>query len=345
MNPLHRWWLRLFAAPRLDIPEDYEAVRRVQSRLGDRPLRRAEDLVLPVPGPVPAVPVRRFRPARRTRDAVVVYLHGGGWVTGDVRSHTAACAALADALGCELVSVDYRLAPEHPFPAGLEDCLGVVRRVLEEEAGTPVVLMGDSAGGNLAAAVCAILRDERRDERRDDQGDERRADTGAIAAQVLLYPVMWDDHDPATSPFPSVAEHGTGLRLTTIEIEDYMRLYVPDAAARHDPRVAPLRAEDFSDLPPTLVITAELDLLRDEGEEYAQRIAVAGGIARVQRVPDEVHGFITHPRFSRAVREAHGWIVDVLDEVLGPTQPGATAGAVRAPATLPDPPADPGGRR
>ncbi|MBK0419619.1 alpha/beta hydrolase [Leucobacter sp. CSA1] len=314
MNRLLRAALRLFAAPRVNMREDYERVRRFQRRLAARPVPRyrALDRQIVSGDGSHRIPVRVFAPRVQRRDDVILFFHGGGWVTGDIESYTPACATMADLTGCVVASVDYRLAPEHPFPAGLEDCARVARLLLEDprRAGIRdadrIVLMGDSAGGNLAAAVSLLLRE--------------RGHRGA-SRQILLYPVTHWDHDPLTSPFASVRNHGDDYRLTNTEVQDYLDLYVPDPDRRRDPLVAPLMAEDLSDQPATLLITAELDLLRDEGEAYARALEEAGNAVRLHRVPGALHGFIALPRFSRSLREAYGVIDAFLDGALADDPP------------------------
>ncbi|MGO1878796.1 MAG: alpha/beta hydrolase, partial [Brevibacterium yomogidense] len=253
-------------------------------------------------------------PVERSRDDVLLFFHGGGWVTGDIESYTPACATMAELTGCVVVSVDYCLAPEHPFPAGLDDCLHIARLLLDEphrigaDDASRIVLVGDSAGGNLAAVVSQQLH------------AEGHATPGR---QILLYPVTHWDHDPRTSPFASVRDHGKDYRLTTHEVQDYLEMYVPDAQARKDPRVAPLMAEDFSGQPDTLLITAELDLLCDEGEAYGRALEEAGNTVRIHRVDGALHGFITLPRFSRSLRQAYEVINAFLDEDVA-ANPGGT---------------------
>lgn len=308
--------LSLFAAPRLDIREDYERVRRMQRQLAVLPHARyrALDVEIMSDDGEHRIPVRVFHPRQRRRDEVLLFFHGGGWVTGDIESYTPACATMADLTGCIVASVDYRLAPEHPFPAGLDDCLRVAELLLSDPArlgadpASEVVLIGDSAGGNLTAAVSLELRD------RGVRGAKR---------QILLYPVTHWDHDPATSEFASVRRHGGDYRLTNTEVQDYFELYVPDAAARAQPLVAPLIADDLSRQPETLIITAELDLLCDEGEAYGDALERAGNRVRVHRVDGALHGFITLPRFSRSLREAY----DVIDAFLDGDAPPSPAEA------------------
>lgn len=278
--------------------DDYEKVRRFQRRLASLPAPRyhALDRELVSADGDHAVPVRIFQPKERRRNEVLLFFHGGGWVTGDIESYSPACATMADLTGCAVASVDYRLAPEHPFPAGLQDCYRATRLLLSEpqriglENADEIVLVGDSAGANLAAVVSQMLHDD---------------GVPGVRRQILLYPVTHWDHDPSTSPFASVRNHGDDYRLTNTEVQDYFDLYVPDPDARRDPRVAPLLAKDLSDQPQTLLITAELDLLRDEGEAYGRALAAASNEVHVHRVDGALHGFIALPRFSRSLREAY----------------------------------------
>ena len=311
MNRLRRAVLHLFAAPRLNIREDYKKVRRMQRRLATLlmpPYRTSRWHPLPADEHLDA-PVRVFQPKEKRRDDVLVFFHGGGWVTGDINTYTPACARMADLTGCAVASVDYRLAPEHPFPAGLEDCYDVARRLLDEPHrvgaadADQIILVGDSAGGNFAAVISLLLRE------RGHRLPNR---------QILIYPVTHWDHNPETSPFASVRSHGGDYRLTNTEVEDYFELYVPDREQRCNALVAPLLADDLSEQPTTLVITAELDLLRDEGEAYGRALADAGSAVRIHRVPGALHGFISLPRFSRSVQEAYEVINAFLDD--GPVE-------------------------
>ena len=315
MNPLLRLALRLLSAARFDVREDYARVRRMQRQLAALPQARYRTPTWDTfsdSGDGRRVPVRVFAPREQRREELLLFFHGGGWVTGDIESYTPACATMADLTGCRVASVDYRLAPEHPFPAGLEDCYGTARRLLEDprRAGLTdaekIVLVGDSAGGNLAAAVSLLLRE---------QGHR------VPSRQILLYPVTHWDHDPETSPFDSVRHHGEDYRLTNTEIRDYFDLYVPDPELRRSRLVSPLMASDLSGQPDTLLITAELDLLCDEGEAYAQALAGAGNQVRLHRVDNALHGFISLPRFARPLKDAY----EVIDEFLDGGPPGSAA--------------------
>ena len=301
---------------------DYEKVRRAQralSRTRRLPYRMLDRAVVGEDGQ--EIPVRIFLPRRATDPGVLLFFHGGGWVTGDVDTYTSTCLTMADLTGRIVCSVDYRLAPEHPYPAGLHDCLQVTEALLEQPwlvgAGRPedITLVGDSAGGNLAAAVCLELRDR----------------GGPLpGAQVLFYPVTQWDHDPRTSSFPSVARYGTGLRLTSREVRDYLLMYQPDPKLWTLPSISPLAATDLSGQPRTLVVTAELDLLCDEGEAYGRALRSAGTPVRLERIDGALHGFIALPRFARSVARAYGYVRSFLagdtgdSRPLDPTAPGPT---------------------
>lgn len=219
---------------------------------------------------------------------VLVYYHGGGWVTGALDDYNTLCRALAHACAAVVVSVDYRLAPEHPFPAAVEDALAAARWVVHTLAkNRPLVVAGDSAGGNLAA-VCV---------------QELTASGEAnIALQLLVCPVL--DHDLETA---SYREFGTGYLLSRADMAWYWQQYVPDPDLRADPRASPLRASDVSGLPPSLLVLAGCDPLRDDGLMYAAHLADAGVPTRVCVLDDVVHGFFpmaTHlERADDAIRE------------------------------------------
>jgi acetyl esterase len=203
----------------------------------------------------------------------VVYYHGGGWVIGSIDDWDAVTRALAVESTCRVVSVEYRLAPEHRFPAAADDAYDAFLWIAENLGGdAPVVVAGDSAGGNLAAVVSLRARDE---------------DGSPIALQVLVYPVV--DHDFTR---PSYGEHGGGgLILNTVEMEWFWDQYAPDVATRDHPHASPLRAADHSGLPPAYVLVAEFDPLRDEALAYAAALADAGVVVTVRRFDDQIHAF------------------------------------------------------
>lgn len=276
---------------RLTVPEARATMlARAASVPGEpEPVARIEDRA--IPGPAGFLPIRIYTPADGGRRPLLVYFHGGGWVQGTLDTHDRICRSLANAAGCLVVSVEYRLAPEHRCPAAAEDAYTATRWVADHAAalgGDPARLAvgGDSAGGNLAAVVTLMARD---------RGGP------PLAFQLLVYPVT--DHDFDT---PSYREHAEGLLLWRDTMLWFWDHYVPDVAARDHPHAAPLRAADLHGLPPALVITAEYDPLRDEGEAYAARLREAGVPATCHRYPGMIHGFLGMAHAVDAGREAIG---------------------------------------
>ncbi len=224
-----------------------------------------------VPGPAGAIPVRVYTPQGSGPFGVLVFYHGGGWVIGDLDTHDRECRMLCADAGCLVVSVDYRLAPEHPYPAAVEDAFAALQWVGENAAalgGDPqrLAVGGDSAGGNLAAVVSQLARD---------------AGGPAVRFQLLVYPVV-DLRSP--SGFASRVENREGPFLTLDVMEWFERHYFSqDDAGRREPKASPLLAPSLAGLPPALVITAELDPLRDEGEAYAASLQEAGVATTLHR--------------------------------------------------------------
>ncbi|WP_211240825.1 alpha/beta hydrolase [Hamadaea tsunoensis] len=229
--------------------------------------------------PVAGVPVRIYRPAQSR--ATIVYAHGGMWVIGDLESHDRACRLLAEATGATVIAVDYRRAPEHPWPAAVDDVVAVLQHAIA--AGGTVCVMGDSAGGNLATLACLRLRD---------------AGEPLPYAQILLYP-----NTDLTLSRPSTRTKATGWALDTDDVAWGAELWVPDPAMRTDPRVSPLYA-DLHGLPRAVVVTVEHDPLRDEGDEYADRLRAAGVPAVHRCEAGLVHGFLTMDLVSPACAKA-----------------------------------------
>ncbi|MBA3303964.1 MAG: alpha/beta hydrolase [Acidimicrobiia bacterium] len=266
--------------PRLDemTPVDARALYEsmAEARTSEERLGAVEDLV--IAGPGGDLPLRLYRPEGEGPFPVSMYFHGGGWVIGSIASHDALCQSLASRSGAAVVSVEYRLAPEAPFPAALEDCYVATAHVADNAARlgfdpSRLAVSGDSAGGNLAASTCLLARD---------RGGP------ALAFQLLVYPAT--DHAYA---FPSCTENGEGYFLTLDAMRWFSAHYLSEPGDGKDPLASPLLAEDLSGLPPALVITAEFDPLRDEGEAYAARLAEAGVKTEVHRYDGMIHGFLS----------------------------------------------------
>jgi acetyl esterase len=249
------------------------------------------------------VPVRWYRPdvSGSGPDRVVVFIHGGGWTVGDLDSADRFARTLADGLGATVVSVDYRLAPEHPFPAAFDDCAAVVRSVRQAHPGVHLAVAGDSAGGNLAAAIAAEGR----------TNEDLRVD-----AQLLVYPAL----DPRQQ-HASHAEFADGYLLTRSDMAFYWNRYLPARADRSDPRAAPATIADYAGLPPAVIATAGFDPLRDEGREYAQRLIDANVRTVYLPFPGLTHGFLDMASRVPAAQRASDIVVRSLDLLL----PGARA--------------------
>jgi acetyl esterase len=249
-----------------------------------------------IPGSSGAIPARVYEPVPDPL-GTVVYYHGGGFVLGSLDEFDAVCQALAVASGARVVSVDYRLAPEHRFPAAVDDAFAALVGVAERHPGEPIVVAGDSAGGNLAAV--SALR-------------AREAGGPEIALQVLVYPVV--DCDLTR---PSYLEcSGSDLFLNTAEVVWFWDHYVPDPAEREHPYVSPIRATDLGGLPPAYVVIAGHDPLRDEGLAYAAALGSAGVPVTVARYDDQIHAFFwlvnVMETADRAVVEAGGALRDAM---------------------------------
>jgi acetyl esterase len=249
------------------------------------------------------VPVRIYRPSAERDLPVVVYFHGGGWTIGSVDQFDSVTRQIANAANAIVVSVDYRLAPEHPFPAPLDDCWNALNWVAQNAQsfggdGTRLAVMGDSAGGNLSA-VCALLA--------------RDAGGPALAMQVLVYPVVDADFETA-----SYRANGRGLLLTLDDMEWFFSCYTNDGAVdRGDWRISPLLADDLRGVAPAVVVTAEFDPLRDEGEEYARRLAAAGVPVVSLPYVGMIHAFFGLSAAFDASRDAIDRISELLSQAFG----------------------------
>ena len=230
------------------------------------------------PGAGGPIPLRVYTPLE-PKGGAVAYFHGGGWVVGSLESFDTACRALANASGAVVASVDYRLAPEHPFPAALEDCVAATRALAHEHESEPIAVAGDSAGGNLALGVARRLR-------------------GRLAGMALIYPVC-----DAGLNTPSYRDFKERYGLTAAGMQRYWNLYL-DGADGFQPDLSPLRADDLAGLPPAYVLTAEYDVLRDEGEAMVAKLREAGVDVEHRRFEGTIHGFWRWMSATPATREA-----------------------------------------
>jgi acetyl esterase len=256
----------------LDIAGTRERVRQAAALAGSPPaLHRVENLVL-----AGSLRARQYWPAPGPALPLMVYFHGGRFISGDLDSHDTICRLLALAANCRVVAVDYRLAPEHRFPAAAEDAALAVQWALGQ--GTPVAVAGDSAGANLAAGAALAHRGS------------------ALRCQLLIYPMI-----DATCSLPSYTEFAEGYGPGAADMQRGWDEYLPKGADPRDALASPLFATDLDGAAPALVLTAEFDTLRDEGELYARKL---GGIAR--RYPGTIHAFFTMPGTLQVARDAMG---------------------------------------
>ena len=244
------------------------------------------------------VPVRMY--PRKNARKLMIYIHGGGWATESIDTYDGVCRSISEELHCHVISVEYSLSPEKKFPYALNECIAVITEVqknirifgLSEE---DIVLCGDSAGGNLAAAACTLLRDR---------------ENIPISKLILLYPVTGSDYSE-DSPFESVHTKGKGYTLTARHMRDYVILYMNTPEDLKSPYFTLLNGTDYSDMPDTLIFTAENDPLCSEGTEYAHRLAKAGNHVKHYRVRGASHGFFKDHR-SKASAKARKIMRDFL---------------------------------
>ncbi|MFI1462193.1 alpha/beta hydrolase [Nocardia carnea] len=255
--------------------------------------------------PAGEVPVRIYTPVESAGVTagygVLVYFHGGAYFLGSLETHDHIARHLAQATGYKVVSVGYRRAPENPYPAGLQDCYGVVRWAAGAGAhhlgwdGATLALAGDSSGGGMAAAVAALAHDD---------GFDR------ITHQVLFYPSVDLDFD--LGRYPSLRENAQGYGLETAALKPFNAFYTDSGADPADPLVSPIKRADLSGLPPALIVTAEYDPMRDEGERYGERLEQAGVAVQVTRYAGANHGFVQNfswlPEYRRVFEETAAFL-------------------------------------
>ena len=276
--------------PTLDNVEDLRLASNlmVKEWAGSGPtVANVEDRL--VPGPACQIPIRVYTPEGRGPFPVLVYFHGGGFWVGSIETEDSSCRLLTNAVGCTVVSVEYRLAPEHKFPAAAEDCYAATRWVAENvdtinADRSRIAVSGASAGGNLAAVVALMARDR---------------GTPRLIYQLLMYPVINYAFDT-----PSYQENAEGYMLTKDVMMWCWSFYLRTGADGRNPYASPLRAKDLSGLPPAMVITAEYDPLRDEGEAYAARLRQAGVPVVCKRQAGAIHGGLPPEMAQEMTEEA-----------------------------------------
>jgi acetyl esterase len=246
--------------------------------------------------------LRLYRPAGSDGRGCLVWLHGGGFTTGNLDTHDALCRRLAAGAGVPLLSVDYRLAPEHRFPAAVDDAAAALAWAAAEGArfgidAARIAVGGSSAGGNLAAAAALHARD---------------AGGPPLRLQLLVYPVL-----DATMSRPSHLRHAVGYQLTTAMMRAYWAHYLPAGIDPRTPRLSPCWADSLAGLPPACVVLAELDPLRDEGEAYAARLRDAGVPVDAREWPGTMHGFFGQAGLLAKAREAQRFACDAVARALG----------------------------
>ena len=281
------------------------AMRTSIFRTNDDPVGRTEDRKIPSPNG--DIAVRVYTPMGNDEAVLpgVMFFHGGGFVLGDLESHDGLCRALCNESGCRLVAVEYRLAPEHPFPAAVEDCWEATLHVASNASeygidGARLAVSGDSAGGNLAAVVAQLAN---------------REAGPALAFQLLIYPVTQLGSNVETK---SMRENAKGYFLEKEAMDWFTRCYAPDLAHRDDYRLSPLLCKDLAGLPPAYVVTAGFYPLRDEGRDYADALDRAGVPVTYVNYPGMIHGFFSMRGLVPKAREAVAAAGGALRAALSP---------------------------
>jgi len=236
-----------------------------------------------------SLPLRLYTPAGQGPFAVLMFFHGGGWVTGDLDTHDGFCRHMCEWAGCAVVAVDYARPPEHVFPAAVDDCCAATQWVAEQGQSlgldtSRMAVAGGGSGGGLAAVICQWAREQA---------------GPPIMFQLLLYPLL-----DCLAQNASHTEFAEGFGLTGKMLEWYINHYVPEGGSRDDPRLSPLRHPDLWGLPPALVITSGLDVLRDEGREYVRRLTEADVPVQHNEYSSMPHGFINYPADFDDARQA-----------------------------------------
>lgn len=308
MNTLKRIALKLLSSPLINMQDSYQFIRKLQNIFVSPSMSKFQflDQKIYSKDQTHEIPIRIFQPEVLTSSDILLFFHGGGWVLGNIDTYTKDCKRLADETGRMVLSVDYLKAPEHPYPAGFDDCYHVAEVLLCQlnltgiKGQRNIIIVGNSAGGNLAAAVSLRLRNEGKP---------------LPYKQILINPVTYWRHDEQ-SPFRSVEENGYDYGLTAKKMQEYMEMYEPDEEKRQIEYIAPLLAKDFTNQPETLIISSEFDPLRDEGEVYGYMLLEAGNNVEIMRAKDTVHNFLFAPLNEDIIDTTYYLIEDFLENRL-----------------------------
>ncbi len=301
MHTLRRWLAGLWQVIKVRAYRSYYRISNARAWRGYTASGAFTDLRIPLHGI--SIGARLYNNALGGQRPLIVYFHGGGWVIGDLETHHPFCQALSQASGCSVIALDYRLAPEHRFPAALDDCLGATRWIAQHAAtlgtnNSRLVIAGDSAGGNLATCTCLEL-------------DPRAAQ--AVAGQALIYPAT----DHYSGGFASYIERATGQVLTSRLMQWFWDTYLggQSAQAPQLQRAFPLRSSRLASLPPTLLVTAQKDPLRDEGRAYGEKLQQAGVPVRSHHFASAAHGFACsegpHADFHSFMQHFTTWLAQL----------------------------------
>jgi acetyl esterase len=296
-KPIHRLSLEeLRKLPETPIPPIVERI------LGGKRIPLPKVTQQMVNGRHGEIPVRFYYPSTEKNLALILFFHGGGWVSGNFQTHDLMCRRIARDTGAIVLAVRYRLAPWFKYPTALEDCYDVLTWAVQNAVSLKanihqVMVMGDSAGGNLAASVCLMARERGKP---------------AIAGQVLLYPCT-----DGTLSQPSIDRNANAPILTKEMMKCFVEYYARREYERLEPYFSPLLAQDLNNLPPALIITAEYDPLRDEGQAYARRLQESGNRVQVTDYSGMVHGFLSFPPFCRGALPAFAEIATYVKAAIG----------------------------
>ncbi len=300
MNKIVKKIIKSMPAADLDIEKNYESIRKIQNFLKKpriKLLYKMWDYEIEVNNH--KVPVRMFYPKEEGPHPIIVYYHGGGWVIGNIDTYARICHDLANATKHIILAIDYRLAPEYKFPIGFLDCYEVTKFIFKHAnilnvKRSNITIMGDSAGANIAACVSLKARNNL---------------SFLPQRQILLYPATVAIR--TRDLYPSIKENKDNIFLSLNEVNDYIELYKNTDKDLKSPYFAPMNAKNLKNLPKTLIITAELDVLRDEAEDFGEKLKLAGNDVKVIRMPNAGHGFLSLYS-SKTVKETHKIINEFL---------------------------------